>query len=388
MRKNTFLIFLIALSLVSCGKPEPEPENKTVKIGILVPLDMPLVKLGAGISGGVRQRVSEANRKQELGEYTHLVLQTRSVYDNWQIDEKMQSPSSAYRNLVNEGVVAIIGPVTGDVCHEIISSIEASQTPTITPSATLNGLPGKSQYLFRNCFDDTFQAKALVDHAVRQQGLFKAAILTQKASYDASGLADAFKAAFIEAGGEIVSEQSYFSGDKSFFPQLKAIKKAGAEIVFLSGRSPDVPTILAGAEYIQMEQPFCGNMYWDDDLLLNNAGTSIFRSFFCAAFSATDPQPGTVEFIEAMNDRDVSPNSYTALGYDAADLIIKAIQTAGASDRASILQGLNQLETVDQITGPMQFNVEGGAIKSGLILGVEPRDGRAVRKWISTAKGE
>jgi len=89
-----------------------------------------------------------------------------------------------------------------------------------------------------------------------------------------------------------------------------------------------------------------------------------------------------------MNDRDVSPNSYTALGYDAADLIIKAIQTAGASDRASILQGLKQLETVDQITGPMQFNVEGGAIKSGLILGVEPRDGRAVRKWISTAKGE
>src|SRR6185503_5730226 len=103
---------------------------------------------------------------------------------------------------------------------------QKNKVPMISPSSTNPRVTEQGDYIFRVCFTDPYQGKALAAFVKNSLKLDTAAILVDKKTDYSVGLAQFFRTAYEEIGGKIVAEQSYSGGDTEFRPQLTAIKTA------------------------------------------------------------------------------------------------------------------------------------------------------------------
>src|SRR3989442_902307 len=69
-------------------------------------------------------------------------------------------------------------------------------------------------YIFRVCFTDPFQGRLLAEFARKTLKAQQVAILRDVAAPYSVGLAKFFKEPFLAAGGTVVMEKSFSSGDK------------------------------------------------------------------------------------------------------------------------------------------------------------------------------
>jgi branched-chain amino acid transport system substrate-binding protein len=83
----------------------------------------------------------------------------------------------------------------------------------ISPTSTNVEVTKKGEYIFRACFIDAYQGRAVADFARRDLKAKTAAILIDARSDYSVGLAGAFRKSFEAQGGKIASELKYEEGD-------------------------------------------------------------------------------------------------------------------------------------------------------------------------------
>src|SRR5690606_24629592 len=134
-------------------------------------------------------------------------------------------------------------------------------------------------YVFRVCFIDPFQGTVMAKFAAENLKAKKVAILTDVKSDYSVGLATFFKETFTKGGGEIVSEQSYTSGDIDFKGQLTSIKSAKPDAIFIPGYYTEVGLIARQARQIGLKQPLLGGDGWDSTKLSENGKDAVNGSY-------------------------------------------------------------------------------------------------------------
>lgn len=95
--------------------------------------------------------------------------------------------------------------------------------PLMTPTGTGDSITAIGDYIFRAAYKDSLQGKVMARFAAENLGLKRVAIMYDIANDYSVGLMNAFKNAFEELGGTIVSTQSYTTGDRDFSAQLTSI---------------------------------------------------------------------------------------------------------------------------------------------------------------------
>src|SRR5205823_3077468 len=195
----------------------------------------------------------------------------------------------------------------------------------------------KGNYIFRVCFTDPYQGKALAAFVRDNLHLTNAAILKDNKNDYSVGLAEFFTKAFTASGGKIIAEQSYSGGDTEFRPQLTAIKNAKPEVLFLPGFYTDVGQIAIQARDLGINIPLVGGDGWDSPTVIQIGGKSIDGSYFSDHYFVGDPRPIVKRFVAEINKRSgKNPDANSALGYDALYVLANAIKRAGSLDRKAI----------------------------------------------------
>lgn len=374
MNRFAYLGVAVMTSLLFSSLPlkanATDAGNNEILIGEYASLTGDKATFGVSYTNGFQMAVDEINQAGGLlGKKIKVVLEDDQ--------SKPGQPSAIVRKLIsNNKVVAIIGEYSSSLSLEAAPICQAAHVPMLSPGATNPAVTEKGDYIFRDCFVDTFQGMAMAKFALDHLKLKNVAVLTA-VNQDASiGQAQFFKDYFTNHGGKIVAEQSYNTGDKDFRAQLTAIKASKADAVFAPGYYTEAGLIARQMRALGIRTPFLGCDGWDSPKLTEIGGSAVNGTYFSTHFSPEDTSPLIQSFVAKYKAKfNAMPDSTAVLGYDAGLLLADAIKRANSTKGQAIRDSLAATKDCQVTTGKINFDANRNAIKPAVI--VEVKNGKA-----------
>jgi branched-chain amino acid transport system substrate-binding protein len=372
------LMGVVLASGIACKKDESQA--KELRLGVNVPLSGSLTPYGKGARDGAELAVKQINDAGGIGGKKIVLF----VEDN---KGDTTSTRNAFKKLAEiDNVVAVIGPVTSTCALGAKMDADKDKVPMISPTATNDTVTANTQYVFRACFNDSFQGKIVANYALKQLGLKKAAVMTDQNSDYSKGLSASFKAAFEAGGGQVTAEEGYQQKDTDFGTQLVKIKNSGAQIIFVPGYPPEVPLIIKQAKVVGFDGRLCGADGWDSEAVIARSGDNIEGCFLVGAFSPEDDRPIVKDFVDKMQAATGRmPGSFEALGYDSVLMFAEAARKGGPT-REGVRKALHEIKDLEAVTGRITVNERNDAEKNAVVLQiVKQGDGYGVKFLASVA---
>lgn len=364
LRLRSSMNFFLALLLIAIQASAWAGTD--IKVGEVDPLTGGISQFGIGCHQGFTLAFEQINEAGGvLGSKLELITE-----DN---QSKPGQSATAVRKLITQDkVVAILGDATSSATLEAAPIAQSDKIPMITPTATNPRITEVGDFIFRVCFLDEFQGRVLARFArekLKAQKVFTLTDVKQDYSVD---LLKFFKDEFTKLGGTISGEQSYSTGDVDFRAQLTAIRAAKPDVVYVPGYYQEVALIVKQGRQIGLTMPFIGCDGWANQTLVAIGGKAVDGCYFTNHFSPEDPSPIVKSFVAAYQTKyGALPDTFAALGYDAARLLADAIKRAGSTNSQALRDALAETTGFDGVTGLISFDANRNASKPGLIVTVK-----------------
>ena len=360
MRK---LVLLAALMALAC-KPGPGRESRTaasggeIPIGVYGALTGGEAAFGTSTVNGVRLAAEEINAAGGvLGRKIRLFVED----DQGRPEE---AASVVTKLITSDNVIALVGENSSSQSLAAAPIAQSNGVPMVSPSSTNPTVTEKGDFIFRVCFTDPYQGKALAMFVSDKLKVTSAAILVDKKNDYSVGLAEVFRKEFGAKGGKIVAEQSYSGGDAEFRPQLTAIKAKKPAVVFIPGFYTDAGQIAIQARDLGLNVPLIGGDGWDSPTVIEIGGKAVENSYFSDHYFVGDPRPVVQRFVEEMKKRHgKNPEATAALGYDALKIIVAAIHRAGSLDGKAIRDQIAATKDYEGVSGTITMGADRNPIK-------------------------
>jgi branched-chain amino acid transport system substrate-binding protein len=338
-----------------------------IPVGVIAPLTGDIPDVGQSTVEAADMARDEINAKCGLeinGENYEVVT---IVEDN---EAKAESSVAvATRLIVEEDVVAIIGPQASKQAVPTGQVANDRETPMISPWSTNPNTTLNRPWVFRVAFLDPFQGRVMANFVSEKFGAKTVAVLYDVASDYPKGLAENFRDAAKELGMDVVAFESFTTGDTDFSSQLTNIIAAKPDVLFTPQYYNEVPLIVQQARELGYEGYIAGSDSWGAGDLLGLCGDAcngLFYSTHYAPDIATDVAQKFISgYEELYGDK---PDDVAALTYDAFQLLYTAIENAQSLDRAAIRDALASIDLYEGVTGVMSFDEQGDPIKCAVII--------------------
>lgn len=352
MRFARFLVIaaVIVVTLATACRPDREAQTAEpsgdIPVGVYGALTGDQAAFGTSTANGVRIAAEEINAAGGvLGRKIRLVVED----DQGRAEE---AASVVTKLITSDRVEALIGENSSNQSLAAAPIAQTNGVPMISPSSTNPAVTEKGDFIFRVCFTDPYQGKALASFVRTNLKLDNAAILVDKKNDYSVGLAGVFRKDFEAAGGKIVAEQSYSGGDTEFRPQLTAIKAQSPQAVFIPGFYTEVGQIAIQARDLGLNVPLVGGDGWDSPVVIQIGGKAIEGSYFSDHYFVGDTRPVVQKFVAEYEKRHgKKPEATAALGYDALHIWANAANRAGSLDKKLVRDQIAATKDYDGVSG-------------------------------------
>ena len=367
------IVGAMALALVAgCGNDAGTggtPAGDTIKVGLNYELSGGVATYGQSSVDGIELAIKEVNDAGGVdGKKIELVK-----YDNK--SEPAEATTLATKLMTQDKVVAVIGPATSGSFKATVQVANSSEVPIISGSATADDVTvdkdGKVQpYVFRTCFNDSFQGTAMAKYAAEKLDAKTAVIIKDNSSDYAKGLADNFKSTFEAGGGSIVAEEAYVSKDTEFNAILTSIKSKSFDVIYLPGYYEEAGLVIKQARELGIDAPIMGGDGFDSPTLAQLAGAeALNKVYFTNHYSSLDKDPKVTKFIEAYKAaKGEEPDAFNALGYDTANFLVDAIKRAATIDGPGIQKALAETKDFPAVTDTFSVDASHNPVKSIVVI--------------------
>ena len=330
MRKviPAFVLLTLFVSLAALGAGA---QGAAIKIGVPVPLSGGNAKMGNDISQAATLAVEEWNAKGGvLGRKIEIM-----AFDD--ACDAQQSVTAAHK-LVDGGVVAVAGGYCSSaaipasaVYHDagVAFVADASSNPKLTDQGFEN--------VFRVIGRDDQQGPYAAGFMINALKAKKVAIIHDNTLY-AKGLADATKAALEgKPGVQVVFFDAVTPGEKDFSAVLTKVKSLSPDVTYYTGYYPEGGLIAKQFKDLGVPGKFMAGDANNDPTFISEAGPAS-EGVFVTSTPLPQDQSSAKSFIDRYKKRwNQDPGPYSALEYDAVNVVINAIKQSGSTDRAAII---------------------------------------------------
>lgn len=369
----TVLIALVALGVLiaGCG------ESKTIKLGAIQPISGQISAYGTQTRDAINMAIEEINANGGvLGKQIEMIVE-----DDEASPDKTKN---VFKKLVaKDKVIGIVGALTSKCSLAITQEAQAKKIIMITPSSTNDTVTDAGDYIFRACYNDSFQGQVCAQFAYESLKGRRAAILYDVTNDYSKGLTTNFKQKFEELGGTVVVAESYSTGDKDFNAQLTKIKATKPDVLFIPDYYSTVSLIAKQVRTQGMTIPMIGADGWDE--ITNNAGDEVLDCYYSNHYSPDANDTDVTEFVQKYKAKfNITPNALAALGYDATYILVEAIERAGSTDPEKIKEAMMETDK-KYVTGNITFNEKRNPVKSAVMLKiVKGADGKLTTEYAGT----
>jgi len=369
MRKLLPISILIILIAFGCSK-----STKEIKIGGIFPTSGGSATFGESSKEGMQIAVEEFNAKGGIV-ISGKKLQIKPIYDDT-AGQPEQAANVVRKQIDQNRVVAIVGEVMSKNSLAMAPICQSKGIVLISPASTNPEVTKKGDYIFRVCFLDSFQGVVGARYVYNELKVTKAAILYDNANDYNKGLAKFFSEEFKRLGGQIVADEAFTDEEKTvdFKAQLTKIKMKEPEFLYLPNYYGASALIMKQAKEIGLDVPAGGGDGWDSPQLVGIGGKSVEGGIFSNHFSKDDPRPEVQNFVKKYKEKyGTEPDALASLAYDAAYVLLSAIEKAGSLKGADIRDALKSIQ-ISGVTGNISFDADRNPVKSAIILQI--KDGK------------
>lgn len=340
----------------------------TVKIGGNFELTGDAAAYGTPMSEAAKLAVKEVNENGGVldGEVEYV------EYDN---TSDLTEAASVAQRLASEGVVGIVGPATTGDSNAQIPVIQEAAVPAILPAATGNGMTLDDngdvfEYLFRVAFEDAFQGRAAATYVTETLGAQTAALFVDQSTDYATGLEQAFTEEFEALGGQVVTTESFQSGDTDFTASLTSLLSQEFDVLYVPGYYTEVGLLIKQARELGITQPIVGGDGLGNQTLVDLAGASNVNDvYYTAHYSPLSDDEDLQDFLTKFEEEyGKQADQFAVLSYDATMLLLDAIERAGSADRQAVTDALAATETFKGLTGTFSIDEDHNPVKEVLML--------------------
>ena len=367
----------VVAAAISLGATTPTLAE--TRVGLLLPTSGTYAALGNEITAGFNLAIDQAGRTGEF------------VIVNEDTEIKPPVGLAKARKLVLEDDVdVIVGVVSSGVLGALRDFIHGAKVPLIVANAGNDHATGKScsPYITRVSFSSA-QVNRPMGPWLVAQGVKK--IYTLAPDYAAGHqMIEAFTESYQAAGGEIVGgEYTPFRQTRDFGPYLTNAKAANPDgiYVFYAGGEAISFVKQYGSFGLAPALPLYGAGFLTSPLYVNAQGDAALGVTTALHYVPTLNTAENKAFVKAFTAKhDRAPSEYAVQGYDAARLLMGAID-AGGKDRASIARLLPTVKYTGP-RGPLEIDPATNNLVQNIYVyeTVKGRDG-LTQKVIATVPG-
>lgn len=367
--KKIFLVLLVATvlsSVMACKK-----KTDMIKIGVAGPMTGDQSKMGMDFRNGVSLAVEEWNSKGGvLGKKIELII------GDDQHDPK-QAVSLANK-MVNDGIAGVIGHFNSSCSIPASDIYNRGGIPMISPGSTNPQFTEKGyRGVFRVCGRDNQQGKVGADFVTSQLKLKKVAVIHDKTTYG-QGLADEFKKA-LGTGIEVVYYGGIVQGDKDFKSVLTSIREKSPELIFFGGIYPEAGLLIRQAKELGIRAPLMSGDGTIDPKFIEIAGAQSAEGTYLTFSPDPNNIPTAKDFLKNYTTKFGPIGPYSIYAYDAANILLTAIQTANTTDGKSVIDKLHSME-FNGAMGKIRFDEKGDVTSAPYVVWIT-KDGKFVETW-------
>ncbi|MEL7152634.1 MAG: ABC transporter substrate-binding protein [Pseudomonadota bacterium] len=353
-----------AASALLAGAAFAGGHAKEVKIGIILGFTGPIESLTPSMADAAELAMKEVT---DSGLLLDSATVTSVRADSTCIDAGAAT-AAAERLVTGDQVNGIMGADCSGVTGAILSNVAVPNgVAMISPSATSPALSTAedNDLFFRTAPSDARQGVVMTE-VLMEQGIQEVAVTYTNNDYG-KGLADSFQAAFEAAGGSVTISAAHEDGKADYAAEVGALAAAGGDRLVVAGY---VDQGGSGIVRAAIDSGAFDTFHFPDGMigakLEENFGDEIEGS--SGQHPGTD-SPGVAKFTEMVGGAFDATSPFTPESYDAAALIMLAMQAANSKDsndyKAKILEVANapgELIFPGELAKALQILKDGGDI--------------------------
>ncbi len=318
---------LVVVCAASMGIAAAATAQEEVKIGVLIGFTGPIESLTPQMAWAAEHAAEEATASGAfMGGATVSVVRADSTC----VDSAVAT-AAAEQLITADKVSGIVGGDCSGVTGAVLQNVaRPNGIVMISPSATSPALTTAEDdgLFFRTAPSDARQGKVMSD-IIMDRGIDTVAVTYTNNDYG-KGLADSFAAAFAADGGTVTISTSHEDGKGDYSAEIGALAAGGGDALVVVGYLDQGGLgIIQGALDAGAFETFVLPDGMIGPSLAENVGPALDGSF--GQSPGTDSEGGQVIIDAAAADGVDGTTVYVAEAYDAAALIILAMQASGST---------------------------------------------------------
>ncbi len=351
-------------ALLSCQRPEP------IRIGFVGGTSGRVADLGIAGRDAVQLAVELRNRAGGVAD-RHVELLIRDD------EQKPEVAQRTVRELIAQGVVAIIGPMTSAMAVAVVPIADEARVLLMSPTATTGDLAGRDDYFFRVNASTLDNASRIARYHMGRHAARRLAVAydLRNKSYTESWLAS-FRATYVQDGGEIVKVVGFESGGETTLLQVaQNLLAVQADGVLVVANSVDTALLCQQIRKLDNRVPIVAAEWAATERLIELGGKAVEGVIVAQNFDRNSIAPRYQAFYQAYRDRfHRDPGFGGVIAFDAANVILDAL--AQRQEGRSVKETVLAIHRFEGIQEPILFD-RFGDVKRNLHIAVV-RDGQFV----------
>ena len=359
------LVGLFLYCLVGCFSKKP------IRVGFVAQLTDVQAELSVQERNGVQLAVEEINAAGGIGGRSlELVVQDDLG--------RPKGARTADRDLIDAGVVAIIGHATSGQTIAGLAVTNLARVVMLSPTATTPQLSGRKDFFFRVIYSLKDRAHAFAQRIYQGRKIMKIAVIcdTDNSAYSKAFL-KAFKGKYHSLGGKITAEIDFSSkAQPDFSPLVENLQTGNPEGLLIIAADMDTAFVAQRTRLMGWPVALFTTAWAQTETLINNGGQAVEGLEIEIANTLNNQTPDYLDFKRRYQARfGQMPSFGAALGYEAAKLLAVALKkTGGMAD--GLAQALTAIKNFKGLTDTISMDEYGDAVRPFSLCTI--RDGKFV----------
>ena len=338
-----------------------------ISIGVVLPLTGALAApYGLPMQRGFELAREEINNSEMLGD-AKITFITED--DQGTVEDAVK----AYNKLIDQdGVPVILGPANSSQVREAFPIAQQNRVVAISSLSSASGLSAIGDFNFRI----SLATDVLVPPGIRitqeKLGYTKVATIYDDIDLYSTDSNKVVRETLTANGVEILTTETYQTGETDFSTQLTRIKEANPDAIFISALAPEMIKIMIQARQLGIPTDvtlIVPDLTKDEVAAAGDAAEGAIA--FTSWTSSADTQ-GNQAFVQNYRTKyGAEPSPWGAQSYAALYILAEAIANAQSTDAIAIRDALANTKNFDTILGKFSFNPVGDAVYDLMVLVVQ-----------------
>ncbi len=361
-QKSKVSMFCIS-ALVALAFTNPALAANTIKIGAGGAHSGELASYGVPSLNAINLVADEFNAKGGLlGKKIEIIAADDQC--------KPELATNAATNLISQGVVAVVGMICSGATMAALPIFNDANIVVISPSATTPSLTlsGENKTFFRTIGHDFSQASVSANFIGRNLKPKTIAYLHDNSDYG-KGFAESVKNNMEKdyKGVKTALFEAVTPGASDYSAVVRKLRQQKADLVVWGGYLPEASKIVNNMFELEVNIPILGPDGLKDTNFISTAGEAS-EGAYASGPADTSNNALSKKAVQAHQKKYGStPGAFFDNAYAAAYALMLAIEKAGSTDTAKIMQALKNNE-VETPIGKIKFDKNGDAEGIGMSI--------------------